>query len=588
MRQQDTNIDKIEEIENYQEDYNFVAEIPLENILNSDYNKISLLNEDEQNKIAQIVLDTYEADKNSRDDRENKWENILELVKENGQFAKITRNKSNVVFPLIKKACKKFATKASPLVISDGNIVKAKVIGNDDGEKASFNGQNMIDPVSGQPAFLSKPGKKLKKAERRIQFENYYILNEIENYEENTDELLYRLAIYGSYFKKIYFDTTRNKIIADILFPQDVIVNNSADNSKYTIFSQILYLDYNEIISKQNLGVFVKFDFNKIAESEKENETTNETESYPDERECPQLFIEQHRWLDLDNDGFLEPYICVVHKKTKTLCGIYARFTKEDIERKGKKIVDIKARNYFIKYTFFPSPDGSYYPYGLGDLLYKGNHTVNSLFNQLIDAGILANRSGGFISKALKTRAGNTELEIGQWKFINTFGSLKDGILPIDHKEPSIVLFNLLQFLLTSYDDLVGVNPAYSQDINPNIAPMTMMAFAQEGALEFKAIFKRIYRSLKEEIKLIEDIIKDDIDKTFSKMYKEVLDCEEANFEKDYKTKDYDVVPVADINMTTDLERKAKTRMLVELSQLPQFTPFLKMDVISHKFLHQY
>jgi hypothetical protein len=561
----------------------------LKEILNSDYNKADLFDEEEQKKISLMVFETYETDKNSRVEREQRWRDIEKIVKEKKveQIEGIDGNRARIIYPLIKEACKKYSTKAYPLLIKDGNIVKAKAIGNDNGKVAlnPVDEQPILNPSTQQPVYLKKPGKKIDRASRRVQFENFYLLNQtkgIFSYETGFDELLYRLPLLGTYFKKIYFDANVEKIVVETLFPQNVIVNNKALDSKYTVFSQELYLNYNEIVAKQNSGIFLDIDLKTILEDSTESSTGEDEEekAFATFKECPQLFIEQHRWLDLDQDGFMEPYIVVIHKDSKKLFGVYARFTKNDIKKKGKKIVNIKAREYFVKYSFYPTTDGDYYSEGLGDLLFYTNNVVDTLLNQLVDAGTLANKSGGFISKAFKKRAGNMKLGIGEWKFVDMFGSLKDSILPIDHKEPSVVLFSLLQFILTSAKDLIGLNPAMSQDMNPNIAPTTMMALVQEGAEEFKAVYKRIYRSLKAEITLIEDIMRDNVDNVFSKMYIEVLDDEEANFEEDFNNKDYDIIPVADSSMTTDFEKNAKVNFMIQLSGLPQFAPYFKNDAL--------
>lgn len=560
-----------------------LPKIDLNKILKGDYNKADLFNEEEQERIAKMVYNTYDTDKDSRSDREQRWRDILEIVQEEKiEDTKINSSRARIIYPLIKEACKKYATKAYPLLMKDGNIVKAKAIGNDDGKVAinKIDNQPIIDPATQQPTYAIKPNKKISKAQRRIEFENFYLMNKIERYEEGFDELLYRLPLLGSYFKKIYFDSNTHETKVECLFPQNVIVNNNAIENKYTVFSQELYLNYNDIVAKQNTGVFLDIDLNTILESTSEENTEGQEQesSFAEIDEAPQLFIEQHRWLDLDQDGFLEPYIVVIHKDSQRLFGIYPRFTSEDITRDKKKIIDIKPRNFFVKYSFYPTTDGSYYPDGLGDLLFHIQNIGDTLFNQLVDAGTLANKSGGFISKSFKKRAGNMKMEIGEWKFVDVFGSLKDSILPIEHKEPSVVLFELLKFLLTGAKDLIGLNPAMSQDMNPNIAPMTMMALVQEGAEEFKAVYKRIYRSLKQEINMIEDIIRDNVDNTFSKMYAEVLDDKDAKFEEDFNNKDYDVIPVADVSMTTDLEKNAKVNFLIGLSGAPQFAPYFKME----------
>jgi hypothetical protein len=565
----------------------------LKDLLSTDkYNKAELFDGEERKILAQKVWDTYDTDKKSRQKKEDIWKKILKLVKEEDTEnleEDDTNDGARINYPVVNDACRKWAKNAYPQLLKSGKLVKAKVVGDDSGKVAINKVENvpLTDPITQTPAHTIKPGKKLAKAQRRVDFENYYFLNKIDNYETSFDKLLFRLPMFGNMFHKVLYDSNSQKTIVDTLFPHNVVVNNNAKENKYTVISQELTLNYNDIKASQNSGIFLKVDLIPILETESKTPTSeNENEeNYATEEQCPQDFIEQHCWLDLDGDNFLEPYRVVIHKNSQQLMGLYPRFTEEDIKRVGDKkkgkIVDIECKEYFVKYSFYPSADGSYYDEGFGDLLYHTNQTVNTLLNQLVDAGTLSNKSTGFISKALKKRAGNLTLKAGQYKYVDMFGvNVRDAILPIDHKEPSVVLFELLKFILMGSKELVGLNPAFNQDMNPNIAPMTMLAFVKEGAKEFKATYKRVYRSLKKEILLVEDIIRDDVNEIFAKMYNEVLDDKDANFEEDFEDKDYDIIPLADADATTDFERNLKIQFLMSLTENAVFLPFLKVQSI--------
>jgi hypothetical protein len=564
---------------------------PLKTILDADYNKAVLFNEEDREKIAKLVIDTYDIDKLSREKKETRWKKISSILDETKVVQKEGDRRANVIYPLIKQACRQWAKEAYPLLFQNGNVVKAKVVGNDDGV-LEYN-KETGEPLKGQngePIYLMAPGQKVEKADRRVEFDNFIFAKKIEDYECNFDKLLSRLPALGTYFKKLYYSKDKKLIKADILFPQSVIVNYYARDNEYTIYSEELPLDVNTIKSKQNSGIFLdvdlKDDFTENEHVPTEEEEPNEHSNYT---EAEQLFIEQHRWLDLDGDGFMEPYIVIVHKDSQKLVGLYVRYTEDDIVHKDDKpegkIVYIKAKKYYIKYGFIPSNDGSFYDEGFGDLLFHTNNVVDTLLNQLIDAGTLANSSQGFISKTLKQRAGNIKVKPGTYDYVETFGtSLRDSIMPIDHKEPSIVLFQLLQFILSSSKELVGVNPAFSQDMNPNLAPTTMMALVEEGAKEFKALYKRIYRSLAKEINMVEDIIRDESD-TFEPMYTKVLDDEEANFEKDYNNETYDIIPISDVEVITSFEKRQKSMFLLNLLNNQILLPYLNVEVILRKVL---
>jgi hypothetical protein len=520
------------------------------------------------------------------------WENIIRLT--NNKSVEVRSDqKSNIIYPLIVKASKRWGAEAYPVVIQDGNIVKAKVYGKDEGKKATnpiSAGTQALKDETGKDVYQVKPGAKITKANRRAEFDNYVIMNLISDYDKSMDELLYRLAIYGTFFKKIYRKRGLDKICVDILPPTQVIVNNLALDNRYTTYSQVIELDINEIVGKQHNKVFLNEDLSKdyTTEIEDKPEKPEIGGEYEYIMDTPQRLIEQHRWLDLDQDGFKEPYILVVHEKSRKLLGLYPRFAKDDIEMEDNKVINIKEKNYFIKYDFIPATDGCFYAQGLGDLLYHTNHIINSLLNQLVDAGKLANRSQGFISKFFKERQGNIELGGGEWKVVNSSGiNLRDSILPIDHKEPSIVLFNLLQFILQGSLEMVGFGNITGENIASNISPTTIMALVQEGSREFKAIYKRIYRSLTKEIKLIEDAIIEDRDYYVS-IYNKILGIEgedEVNFDEDYNNENYSIVPIADVEIVTNFEKLAKVNFTLTLMQNQVFLPFIDVRYILKNIL---
>ena len=113
---------------------------------------------------------------------------------------------------------------------------------------------------------------------------------------------------------------------------------------------------------------------------------------------------------------------------------------------------------------------------------------------------------------------------------------------------------------------------------------MTMMALVEEGSKEFKALYKRIYRSLNKEINLVEDIIRDNKE-VFEPLYLEVLDDEEANFEEDYNNKTYDVIHVSDVDVVTSFEKSQKAMFLLQLLSNPVVLPHMNEETVLRNVL---
>lgn len=170
-------------------------------------------------------------------------------------------------------------------------------------------------------------------------------------------------------------------------------------------------------------------------------------------KSIPYTIIEQHTFLDLDDDGYAEPYIVTFDYSSGKLLRISRRYLLDDVVLKDdeKTIARIKPIQMYTKFGFIPNPDGSFYDIGFGVLLGPINESVNTLINQLVDSGHLHNLQSGFIGKALRVKMGDQSLRPGEWRPVNaTADDLRKQIVPLPTKEPSSVLFQLMGTLITS------------------------------------------------------------------------------------------------------------------------------------------
>jgi chaperonin GroES len=226
-------------------------------------------------------------------------------------------------------------------------------------------------------------------------------------------------------------------------------------------------------------------------------------------------------------------------------------------------LISVKAEQFFVKYPFIPSPDGGFYDLGFGSLLGPLNESIDTLINQLIDAGTMANTAGGFISRGIKLRGGNYTFAPLEWKHVDTTGDdLKKGIFPLPVREPNQVLFTLLS-LLIDYGQRIGMSVDILSGQNPgqNTPANTTEIMKEQGLVIFNGIYKRTYRSLREEFRNLfrlnrihlEEEVKFGENKT-------VL----AN---DYLGPDGDIVPAADPNITSDHARLQQAQAVYTLSR---------------------
>lgn len=295
-----------------------------------------------------------------------------------------------------------------------------------------------------------------------------------------------------------------------------------------------------------------------------------EEEQNSDLREEFHELLEQHCYLDLDQDGYEEPYVVTVHKNTGTVLRIVARFDPEGITFSDEgQVVKILPVQYFTDFHFLPSPDGAYFSMGFGKLLKPLNETINTTINQLLDSGTLANMQGGFVGKGLRLKGGDLRLSPGEWKKIDMGigADIKNNIVPIPYKEPSTVLFQLLGAMVDAGKQLSSVTDITMGQQDAQNAPATsILALVEQGLKIFTSIQRRIYRSLKKEFEKLYRLNRIFLD---PETYFRTLDSQLAILREDYEDESLDVHPVSDPNLSSDALRLSRTQALLALVGTP-------------------
>jgi chaperonin GroES len=444
---------------------------------------------------------------------------------------------ANVKYPLIINACIQFAARAYPEIISGNEVVKGKIVGKD------------------------TDGTKFERAKRISEFMSFQLLNEMDNWEEGVDQLLFSLPACGCVFKKSYFDSIERRNISQTVFADDLIVNYFTETlERAPRVTHKIYLYHNEIVERINSEVFSPFDIAELGEATSDKTANTDAET-------PHLFLEQHRWYDLDEDGYQEPYIVTVHEQTQKLVRIAPRFATDGIIRgENDQIIKIIPEQYFTRFLFMPSIDGGFYGMGFGSLLMSTNSAINTLINQLLDAGTISNRQSGFLGRGLRLSKGKSiTVKAGEWKPVEATGDdLRKNVFPLPVREPSNVLFQLLGLLIESGKELAGMTEILAGNSpGANVPAESVLALIEQGLQVYSAIHKRIYRAQYKEMQKLRRLNALYLDQM---TYSTVLDDEAAtDVQADFSAKDFDVVPVADPNNTTMMQRIMKAKAMLEL-----------------------
>jgi len=530
--------------------------IKLGKILNSN-NIAESLDDKTLDKIGFLVVDDYETDLQSRADWEVKvdeWTKLALQVAEKKTFP--WPDAANVKYPLITTAALQFSARAYPAIINGTNIVRGKVIG--------------FDEV----------GIKAERAIRVGKHMSYQLLEEMEDWEEEMDRLLFALPILGCMFKKSYFDSNKGTNVSELVYPKDLVVNYWAKSLEDAErITHVLELTKNDVHERVEGGIYIEQEFS-IASKESTPRISEIASGIQvqEKEDCstPFTILEQCRYLDLDGDGYKEPYIVTVDYGSKKVARIVARFEQENVlyNERGK-IIRISPTHYYTKYSFIPSPDGGFYDIGFGILLGPINRTIDTLINQLLDAGTLSNMQSGFISKGIRIKGGSKTFTPGEWKYANTAGDdLRKGLVPLPVREPSQVLFSLLGMMIESGEKLSSVTETMMGGIPGQNTKATTVNAIEQGQKVFTSIYKRIYRSLTKEFKKLFRLNYKYLEQ---EQYFTILDIGQEKAasigQSDYDPREIDVAPSADPNVATEQQRIAKAQALMELLQMGTVNP---------------
>ena len=511
------------------------TQTPIRKLLESK-NIAESLDEDKLHEIGANCKKGFDQDVTSRRDWERNiddWTKLAIQAKEQKSYP--WPNASNIKYPLLSTAAMQFAARAYPsLVPSDGRIVKSKVIGK--------------DPT----------GDKQRRAEHTSIYVSYQLMDEMDNWEEDMDKLLIMLPVVGTMFKKTYWDKLTEKSCSKLVMPKNLVVNYWARDLEHVErISEIIEMSQRLFKERVNGDVFLDIDLGTPSMPE------NAVNAPSNDATTPYNLVEQHTFLDLDDDGYEEPYIVTFQKETGKVLRITARFDELGLKTGDDgEVVRIEPIQYYTKFGFIPNPDGSFYDIGFGVLLGPINDSVNTLINQLVDAGSLSNLQSGFIGKGLRIKMGESRFQPGEWKAVNaTADDLKKQILPLPVKEPSSVLFQLMGALITSGKELASVAEIFVGKMpGQNTPATTTMATIEQGMKVFTAVYKRMYRSLAKEYKKLYRLNEVYLN---PETYVDLLD---ANVNPDdFKSIGYSICPGADPSAISQTEKLLKAQGLAEM-----------------------
>lgn len=509
--------------------------------LQASKNIVELLEPEEVAKIGSQVIRGYELDEESRAE----WKENVEKAMMLAEQVMETKNHpwpgaSNIKFPIITNAANNYAARTMPEIIQNDHVVKCAIIGED------------------------PDGSKYKRSIRVATYMSDQFVNQIHGWENSLDHLLKILAVAGTVFTKTYYNPGRKEICSELCLPDKIIVNHDTQTlEKARRITHILVMSQNDIVERQRSGIFDdEIKIESLRTAELDGKVTSSSNSEDEDFEI-QLH-EQHCFLDLDGDGYREPYVVVVHRVTRQVLRIYHRF--DTIKRNSDGEVQyIKPIEYFTDFHFLRSSDGGYYSKGFGTLLMPLNASVNTILNQLVNAGTLATTSTGLISRGLRIKNGEFRLKMGEMNVLDAAGTtdISKAVFMMPYKEPSEVLYKLLEMLIKICEDVSSTTDVTqgkqpTQNVSSGVASQQL----EQATKIFGGINKRVYRSLKN---IYEKVYKLNYAYLDNKSYKALVQDPDADVKKDFEIDTLNVYPIADPTMSTINQRLNKAIAIMQL-----------------------
>ena len=557
-------------------------DIPVKQFLVDQIDEVNLAENyapDVLDKLGQLVIFEYNIDENSRSDWKDKAEKAMKFATQEAEEKQYPWPRASaVIFPLITQAAIQFNANAYPAIIQNRNVVKGVVWGTDKGTPATDDGKPDGKPQmhpDGSPIWLSAPGEKRKRADRIGGHMSWQLLDQMKEWESQTDSMLLQIPIMGGACRKTYRDPMENRNRSLLVPLKNLVWNYHApsfeDAPRHT---EILTLYPHQIEELERGEVFLPLVYGPGGTDE-----TNPEQAQSGDEDAPQVFLEQHRRYDLDDDGYPEPYVVTVHKRSSKVVRIVARYDEDgiqtgegaDVDEKDdgelteelgpdqEEIIKITPVEHYTLIPFLPNPDGGSYPVGFGHLLRPLNEAINTSMNMMFDAGHLQNAGGGFVSDQLSIHSGPVGFQVGKYVRVGSKGqAIRDAVFPIPFPGPSAVLFQLLGMLMEAGKGIASVQSVLSGGAElANAPPTTILALIEQGMKIYTAIHKRVYRALKSEFDKIYRLNR--IYMKENERYQVGDEWQEVTPE-DYRLGG-GVEPIADPTMITDMQKLGRAQV---------------------------
>jgi len=505
-----------------------------------DANLAEYMSEGELTEIAGDLLGDFEEDISARKDWIQTYVDGLELLgMKIEERTEPWEGACGVYHPLLSEALVKFQAETIMETFPAAGPVKTVIIGKETPEK--------------------------KDAAQRVQDDmNYQLTDVMTEYRPEHERMIWGLGLSGNAFKKVYFDPALDRQVSMFIPAEDIVVPYGASSLEQSPrVTHVMRKTENEVKRLQFAGFYRDVELQEpsgaLDEVEKKIAEKMGFRATSDDR---YKLLEMHVDLDLpgyedeedgEKTGIALPYVVTIEKGTQTILSIRRNWRPEDETH--------QKRNHFVHYGYVPG--FGFYCFGLIHLVGAFAKSGTSLIRQLVDAGTLSNLPGGFKTRGLRVKGDDTPISPGEFRDVDVpSGAIKDNLMTLPYKEPSQVLYSLLGTIVEEGRRFASAGDMKIADMSANSPVGTTLAILERTLKVMSAVQSRIHYSMKQELKLLKEIIRDYTPDEYNYV------PEEGSPRA--KQSDYDlvtVIPVSDPNAATMAQKIVQYQAVLQLAQ---------------------
>ncbi len=522
-------------------------------------NLAEIMDEGDLRMLAEDLISSFEDDVNTRADWEKAYLQGLDLLGLKIEERTIPwPGACGVYHPVLTEAVIRFQAQTIMEVFPSSGPVRTKIVG--------------------------KANDELLKQAHRVQEEmNFIVTEKMRDYRSETEQLLFRLPLAGSAFRKVYYDQMTTRPAAVFVPAEDfVVAYGTTDLAACPRYTHVTRMYPNELRKLQVSGFYRDIDIPTPSPDystlqKKYDKVKGETPSFSDDNR--HTILEMCVDLDLpgfeNEDGIELPYVVTIEKSSRQILSVRRNWREGDDK--------FEKRQYFVHYQYLPGL--GFYGTGLIHLIGGIAKSATSILRQLVDAGTLSNLPGGLKARGLRIKGDDNPIMPGEFRDVDVAsGSIRDSITFLPYKEPSSVLYQLLGNLVDEGRRIGSIAEMDVGDANPEAPVGTTLALLERSMKVMSAVQARVHDSLSREFQLIADVVKDYMGPEYEYVVSD--NPEQQNFSRieDFDDR-VDIIPVSDPNAATMAQKVMQYQAAMQLAQNAPPNMY-NMELLHRQMLH--